>query len=60
MAEDGVYQEFVLPYYRKTLQELALERRAREQAEKRAEDERKRAERLASMLREAGITFDEG
>jgi hypothetical protein len=66
MAEDDVYQEFVLPYYRKEREradkaekraekaekQLTSERRIREQAEK-------RAERLAVMLREAGIAFDE-
>jgi Uma2 family endonuclease len=66
MAEDEVYQEFVMPYYRKERERadkaeklLALERQAKEQEKQRADEAEKRAERLAAMLREAGISFDE-
>jgi hypothetical protein len=66
MAEDDVYQEFVLPYYRKERERadqaekmLAMEREAKEQEKQRADVAERRADRLAAMLREAGLTFDE-
>jgi Uma2 family endonuclease len=66
MSHDDVYQEFVLPYYRKERERadqaekmLAMEREAKEQEKQRADVAERRADRLAAMLREAGITFDE-
>jgi hypothetical protein len=38
---------------------LAMEREAKEQEKQRADVAERRADRLAAMLREAGITFDE-
>lgn len=55
LAEDPVYQGFVLPEYQAERQEKEQERRRAEREHRRAERERQEKERLAAKLRALGI-----
>jgi len=55
MAEDSVYQDFVLPQYQAEKQRAEQEYNRAEQEYNRAEHEYARAERLAARLRALGI-----
>jgi Uma2 family endonuclease len=52
MIDDAVYNSFISPYFR-------AERLRAEQANRRAEDEKARAERYAAMLKSLGVALDE-
>ena len=51
LVDDEVYRDFVLPEYQ-------AERQRAAQADRRAEEERQRAERLAARLRALGLADD--
>ncbi|MCP4345855.1 MAG: Uma2 family endonuclease [Desulfobacterales bacterium] len=73
MAEDRIYNKYVLPSYKKvkkqaeqekkraekTEKQLASEKKRAEQEKQRAEQEKQRAERLAEKLRSLGISPEE-
>ncbi len=58
LAEDVVYQEFILPEYQQERREKEYERQRAKQEYQRAEQEYQRAERLAAKLRALGIDPD--
>jgi len=55
LAEDEVYQDYMLPFYQKALQIAETERKRAEIERKRAEIAEQRADHLARKLRELGI-----
>ncbi|MCP4344871.1 MAG: hypothetical protein GY795_05020, partial [Desulfobacterales bacterium] len=59
MAEDEIYNKYVLPSHKKMKKQAEQEKKRAEQAEKRAEQEKQRAERLAEKLRSLGISPEE-
>jgi len=62
LVEDGVYQEYVLPFHRQKVeqerQRAEQEKLRAEQAEKKLAQERQRAERLAEKLQALGISTE--
>ena len=55
LAEDEVYQDYVLPFYRDVRQQLILAEQTEKQLISELTSERQRADRLAAKLRELGI-----